>query len=180
MNLEGYLFPDSYHLPRHARPAQLVRAMVSRFREVYSTLPPPGAPRTVHEIVTLASLVEKETGLPEERPLVAAVFYNRLRRGMLLQCDPTVVYAALLGNRYDGKIRQSQLHLPSPYNTYLHRGLPPGPIANPGKASLVAAIQPAVSRHFYFVANADGGHVFSTTLEEHKLAVSLYRKSLSP
>lgn len=179
--LEGYLFPDTYHFPLHARPEQLLRSMVARFRQVYSSLKPPGANLSLHEIVTLASLVEKETAWSEERPLVAAVFYNRLRKGMALQCDPTVIYAALLENRYDGAIRQSHLSSASPYNTYVHPGLPPGPIANPGKASLLAAMHPVSSDYLYFVADAEGGsHTFSRTLAEHNLAVRQYRKSQNP
>ena len=177
-NLEGYLFPDTYHFPRHARPAQIVRAMVERFREVYAELTPSESGRTTHDIVTMASLVEEETSLDSERAVVAAVFYNRLRRGILLQCDPTVIYALMLENRYDGRIRLSQLDHPSPYNTYLHHGLPPGPIANPGRASLAAALQPETTDYLYFVANAEGGHTFSRTLSEHNLAVSLYRRTL--
>ena len=177
--LEGYLFPDSYHLPRHARPAQIVRAMVDRFREVYGGLRPPTGYRSVRESVTMASLVEKETGLASERALVAGVFYNRLQRGILLQADPTVAYAAVSANRYTGKIRQSDLDFASPYNTYLNRGLPPGPIANPGEASLRAALRPATTDYLYFVANADGGHTFSRTLAEHNLAAAQYRQDLS-
>jgi len=178
-DLEGYLFPDSYRFSPRATPEQMVRAMVERSRQVYADLAsPPNAP-PVRELVIMASLIEKETGVPEERPLVAAVFYNRLRRGIALQCDPTVIYAALLENRYDGKIRQSHLNSPSPYNTYVHRGLPPGPIANPGEASLRAALRPADEDYLYFVANQDGGHTFSRTLAEHNLAVRLYRKSVS-
>ena len=177
--LEGYLFPDSYHFPRHARPAQIVRVMVDRFREVYAALRPAASKRSVREIVTMASLVEKETGLASERFLVAGVFYNRLRRGILLQADPTVAYAAILASRYTGRIRQSDLDFSSPYNTYLNRGLPPGPIANPGQASLRAALRPATTDYFYFVANADGGHTFSRTLAEHNLATAQYRQDLT-
>lgn len=177
-NLEGYLFPDTYHFPRHARPARIVQAMVARFREVYGELNPTESVRTTHDIVTMASLVEKETYLDSERSVISAVFYNRLRRGILLQCDPTVIYALMLDNQYNGRIRLSHLEHPSPYNTYLHRGLPPGPIANPGRASLAAALRPAESDYLYFVANAEGGHTFSRTLAEHNLAVSLYRQNL--
>ncbi|OFV93427.1 MAG: hypothetical protein A3H28_16455 [Acidobacteria bacterium RIFCSPLOWO2_02_FULL_61_28] len=177
--LEGYLFPDTYHFPRHSRPAAIARAMVERFREMYAVLKPQGSARTIHDIVTMASVVEKETGLREERPVVAAVFYNRLQRRLLLQADPTVIYAAILENRYDGgQVRQSHLNSPSPYNTYVHRGLPPGPIANPGRSALAAALRPAASDYLYFVANADGGHTFSRTLAEHNVAVSLYRQNL--
>jgi len=175
-DLEGYLFPDSYHFSRDVEAAQIVQTMVGRFRQVYSSLEPSEGGRPVREIVTLASLVEKETGELEERPLIAAVFYNRLKRGIALQCDPTVIYAAILENRYDGKIRQSHLTSPSPYNTYLRRGLPPGPIANPGKVSLRAALSPASSDYLFFVANPDGGHTFSRTLTEHNQAVVSYRR----
>ena len=179
-DLEGYLFPDTYRLPSDAGPAQIVRAMVERFREIYSGLPQGEPKRPVHEIVTMASLVERETALPEERPLVASVFYNRLQRGMALQADPTVIYAAILEDRYDGTIRQSQLRSTSPYNTYVHRDLPPGPIANPGRASLLAALQPASTAYLYFVVNSNGGHTFSRTLGEHNHAVSLYRRGSPP
>jgi UPF0755 protein len=178
-NLEGYLFPDTYQFPRHIGAARIVRVMVNRFRQVYSGLAPPDAERPAREIVIMASLVEAETGKPEERPLVASVFYNRLKRNIPLQCDPTVVYAAVLNHSYDGQIRQSQLNFPSPYNTYLHPGLPPGPIANPGKASLLAALHPVSSKYLYFVANPAGHHTFSRTLAEHNLAVSMYRRNLS-
>jgi len=177
-NLEGYLFPDTYHFPRHARPAQIVRAMVARFREVYAELNPSESGRSTHDVVTMASLVEKETSLDSERPVVAAVFYNRLGRGIALQCDPTVIYALMLENQYDGRILLSHLEHPSPYNTYLHRGLPPGPIANPGRASLAAALRPEQSDYLYFVANVEGGHTFSRTLAEHNVAVSAYRQDL--
>ncbi|MBI4460099.1 MAG: endolytic transglycosylase MltG [Acidobacteria bacterium] len=179
-DLEGYLFPDTYHFPRRTRPEQTVRAMVERFRQVAAELGLLEQGRPLLEIVTMASLAEKETGLPEERPLVAAVFYNRLQRGVPLQCDPTVIYAAILEHRYDGTIRQSNLNSPSPYNTYVHRGLPPGPIANPGKSALEAALHPAAGDYLYFVARPDGGHTFSRTLAEHSRAVGIYRKSLDP
>ncbi|MBI4463911.1 MAG: endolytic transglycosylase MltG [Acidobacteria bacterium] len=175
-NLEGYLFPDTYHLPPDAGPAAIVQALVSRFQQVYFSLKTGSGENNVREIVIMASLVEKETAVAGERPLVAAVFYNRLRRGMALQCDPTVIYAAILEGRYDGTIRQSLLNSPSPYNTYVHRGLPPGPIANPGKASLEAALRPASSDYLYFVADSSGGHSFSRTLVEHNRAVSLYQR----
>jgi UPF0755 protein len=176
-NLEGYLFPDTYQFPRHSGAVPIVRAMVNRFRQKYSELHPDGS-RPLHEVVTIASLVETETGNAEERPLVASVFYNRLRQGIPLQCDPTVVYAAILQNSYKGVFRQADLGSNSPYNTYAHSGLPPGPIANPGKASLTAALRPATSKYLYFVANSTGHHTFSRTLTEHNLAVSLYRRGL--
>jgi UPF0755 protein len=175
-DLEGYLFPDSYHLPRHARPAEIVRGMVNRFREVYTALHPPGSEPAIHEVVTIASLVEKETWVPEERPLIAGIFFSRLKRGIPLQADPTVAYAAYLTNGYTGRIRKSDLDITSPYNTYAQKGLPPGPITNPGKAALRASIQPATTDYLYFVANVDGGHVFSKTLAEHNIAVAQYRQ----
>ena len=177
-NLEGYLFPDTYQLPHHVRGARIVTAMVNRFRQVYSSLLMPDVERPVRQIVTMASMVEQETANEEERQLVASVFYNRLRLGIPLQCDPTVIYAAILDHTYDGKIHQSQLASSSPYNTYTHSGLPPGPIANPGKASLLAALHPASSKFLYFVANPEGNHTFSKNLPAHNLAVSLYRRSL--
>ena len=174
-DLEGYLFPDSYQFSPQTGAAGMAQAMVDRFRQVYSSLETSAAGHPVREIVTMASLVEKETKEPEERPLVAAVFYNRLERRILLQCDPTVIYAAMLEGRYDGKIRQSHLNSRSSYNTYKYQGLPPGPIANPGKESLSAALHPASSDYLFFVSNRNGGHIFSRTLREHNRAVSLYR-----
>jgi UPF0755 protein len=149
--------------------------MVDRFRQMYSGLQPEQAGRSTREIVTIASLVEKETWVDHERPLVAGVFFNRLRLGMALQADPTVSYATLIANGYTGRIRLSDLDFPSPYNTYVNKGLPAGPIANPGKASLQAAIQPVRTDYLYFVASAGGGHTFSKTLAEHNRAVAQYR-----
>lgn len=174
--LEGYLFPDSYHLPRHARPDDITAQMVSRFRAVYAGLTMGEAERPANEIVTMASLVEKETGLGPERAVVAGVFYNRLRKGMLLQCDPTVVYAALRENQVIERLTLADLKFPSPYNTYLNAGLPPGPIANPSRASLRAAVRPAATDFLYFVATVDGGHTFSKTLADHNVAVGQYRQ----
>ena len=134
---------------------------------------------TLHQAVTLASLIEKETSVDAERELISAVFHNRLKKGMLLQCDPTVIYAAQLKGNYRGTIFQSDLESNSPYNTYRHPGLPPGPIANPGKRSLEAALSPAQLDYLYFVADNRGGHVFSRTLTEHQRAVSAYRKGLA-
>jgi UPF0755 protein len=178
-SLEGYLFPDSYHFPRHARPAQIVQAMVARFREVIASLGPLPEGRSWRNIVIMASLVEAETGVGSERGVVAGVFYNRLERGHLLQADPTVAYAALLAKGYEGRIRRSDLSFDSPYNTYLYRGLPPGPVANPGRASLRAAMYPQATEYMYFVANVEGGHTFSKTLAEHNIAVAEYRQALS-
>jgi len=174
-SLEGYLFPSTYRLTRHTTAAQLCRRMTERFREVWREL---GAKAGVHERVTLASLVEKETAIARERPLVASVFRNRLRAGMSLDCDPTTIYAALLEGRYRGTIHQSDLANRNRYNTYQHAGLPPGPIANPGRASLEAALEPAETSYLYFVAEPgpSGAHRFSSTLAEHRNAVSRYRR----
>jgi UPF0755 protein len=177
--LEGYLFPDTYDLPRHARPNDIIAMMVNRFRSVYAALTIGGTERTPKEIVTLASLVEKETGVRLERSLVAGVFYNRLKKGMLLQCDPTVVYAALRDNKSLGVLSTEDLKYPSPYNTYLNSGLPPGPIASPGKESLQAAVRPAQTDYLFFVARLEGGHVFSRNLNDHNAAVSQYRADLA-
>lgn len=177
-DLEGYLFPDTYTLPRSATAAQLVERMVDRFRKVLtSELKGEAAERglSVRELVTLASLVEKETAKPEERPVVAGVYTNRLRIGMGLQCDPTVIYALMLAGRYDGNIRRGDLQIDSPYNTYRYAGLPPGPIAAPGEAALQAAANPADVPYLYFVSRNDGSHVFSTTLEEHNRNVYNYQ-----
>ena len=175
-SLEGYLFPSTYRLARKTTPAQICRLMTDQFRAVWKKLDGRGNP---HETVTLASLVEKETGVKEERPIVAGVYRNRLQRGIKLDCDPTTIYAALLENRYRGKIYRSDLDNLHPYNTYRHAGLPPGPIANPGEASLRAALMPAATEHLFFVAKADhsGGHIFSGTMHEHSRAVAEYRKA---
>lgn len=169
-DLEGYLFPDTYMLPRRTTAAQLAERMVGRFRKVLDAdLREKAAARglTVRELVTLASLVEKETAKPEERPIVAGVYANRLEIGMGLQCDPTVIYALMIAGRYDGNIRRADLQIDSPYNTYRYAGLPPGPIAAPGEASLRAAADPADVPYLYFVSRNDGSHVFSSTLDEH-------------
>lgn len=178
-DLEGYLFPDTYDLPRGADPAaQLVARMVRRFREVVAPELPQVAPsgRSLREIVTLASIVETETARPEERPRVAAVFLNRLKRRMPLQTDPTVIYALRRVGTYDGNIHRDDLDVDSPYNTYRYPGLPPGPIASPGRASLQAALHPADSRELYFVSRNDGSHQFSETLAEHERWVTLYQR----
>jgi UPF0755 protein len=169
-DLEGYLFPDTYSLSRDTSPERLVDAMLRRFRTAYDAdLQRQAAEQglTAREVVTLASLVEKETAKPDERPIVSAVFRNRLKIGMGLQTDPTVVYALQKAGRYDGNIRRVDLEIDSPYNTYRHAGLPPGPIAAPGRASLEAALRPADVEYLYFVSRNDGSHVFSRTLDEH-------------
>ena len=181
-SLEGFLFPATFKFPRHIAPQEIVGVMVRRFRETWQTLPEADATRnglSADAVVTLASLVERETSLPEERPLIAAVFTNRLRRGLALQCDPTVIYALELANQYTGSLSLSDLNFNSPYNTYRHTGLPPGPIANPGEAALRAALDPSHADYLYFVANGQGGHVFSKTLEEHNRNVARYRRLLA-
>jgi UPF0755 protein len=185
--LEGFLFPATYELPRHPAASELTAEMVRKFKEQWKGIAPSSASGPVGEasraamlrIVTLASLVERETPKPEERPLVASVFENRLRRGMRLQCDPTVIYGMERFGKYNGKLTGKDLTFDSLYNTYEHGGLPPGPIGNPGEASLRAALQPAESNYLYFVANTQGGHFFSTTLAEHNKNVVKYRRLLA-
>ena len=177
-SLEGFLFPDTYKFTRHSTPIQIFTAMVHRFRQVSAQLNLSNSGRSVAETVTLASLVEKEVAQPSERPVVAGVFVNRLSHDIPLATDPSVIYAALLENRYRGTIYQSDLQAPSPYNTYRHAGLPPGPICNPGVAALKAAIAPAQTEYLYFVADAQGHSRFSATLEEHAKQVQEYRRAL--
>jgi UPF0755 protein len=174
-SLEGYLFPDTYHFSRHATPLQMLTAMVHRFRQASTQL---GIDRTsMARTVTMASLIEKEVGQESERPLVAGVFVNRLTKSMPLATDPTVIYAALLDNRWRGTIYASDLKSPSPYNTYLHTGLPPGPICNPGLASLRAAMHPPQTNYLYFVSDAAGHTRFSVSLKEHAEQVQAYRQA---
>jgi peptidoglycan lytic transglycosylase G len=177
-SLEGFLFPSTYRVTHKSTAAQLCRMMTNEFRKQWAMLAGGSSGTDVHRVVTLASLVEKETAVSQERPLVAAVFFNRLQKGIPLQCDPTTVYAALLENRYSGVIHKSDLANTNPYNTYAHPGLPPGPITNPGIASLKAVLQPANSSFLYFVAKPDGSgsHHFSASLDEHEKAVASYRK----
>jgi UPF0755 protein len=173
-SLEGYLFPDTYFFSRHATPVQMLTAMVRRFRQVSTLL---GLSGDVQRTVTMASLIEKEVNQDSERPLVAGVFVNRLAQGMPLATDPTVIYAALLENRWRGSIYASDLQSTSPYNTYKHTGLPPGPICNPGVASLRAAIAPARTDYLYFVSDAAGHSRFSADLKEHSQQVQAYRQA---
>jgi len=181
--LEGFLFPSTYEFTRHTTCTQAAETMVREFREVWGQLDPAGPDglppgRSVEEVVTIASLVERETPQKDERPLVAGVFYNRLNIGDRLQCDPTVQYALALEGRHEQDVKPADLLVNSPYNTYTHRGLPPGPIANPGRASLEAALDPAKTQYLYFVANNQGGHFFSRTLAEHNRNVARYRRLL--
>ncbi|MEQ1354237.1 MAG: endolytic transglycosylase MltG [Candidatus Acidiferrum sp.] len=198
--LEGFLFPATYHLSRHPTAVTLTTEMVRKFKEEWSTVTASNpveaaasnqadataltstgltSSRPIASIVTLASLVERETPKAEERPLVAGVFENRLHKSMPLQCDPTVIYALEQNNSYKGTLTLTDLRIDSPYNTYVHTGLPPGPIGNPGEASLRAAAQPAKTDYLYFVANTQGGHFFSSTLAEHNNNVIKYRRLLA-
>lgn len=173
---EGYLFPDTYAFPLAMPQERILRAMTRRFREVVGTTVERRAADlglSLQQAVILASLVEEETARPEERRLVAAVFWNRLRRGMPLQSDPTVLYGRAPGDR---TITRADLARPTPYNTYAIGGLPPTPIANPGRESLLAAVDPAPVDYLYFVARGDGSHVFSSTLGAHNAAVAAYRR----
>jgi UPF0755 protein len=175
---EGYLFPDTYHFRRHTTAQEMMAAMVARFRQQALQL---SLTSGYHRTVTLASLVEKETPIDSERPLVASVFENRIEKGMPLETDPSVIYAALLEGRYRGTIYQSDLAADSSYNTYRHAGLPPGPICNPGAKSLAAAMHPAQTDYLYFVAaSADptGQSRFSSTLDQHAKDVEAYRRAV--
>ena len=180
-NLEGYLFPDTYNYNTKTTPQDLIRGMVNRFEEVFT---PEWSARasqlglTVHQVVTLASIIEKEAKVPDERPHMASVFFNRLKRGMPLASDPTFIYAAILAGDYDGNPNQLRYRArQSPYNTYLLSGLPPGPIASPGRESLEAVLHPDNTDDLYFVVNGTGGrHKFSRTAAEHEAAVEEYRR----
>jgi UPF0755 protein len=177
-DLEGYLFPDTYKLPRHATAEQLVARMVAGFMKALTPdLIDKAEARglSIRQLVTMASIVEKETGTPAERSQVAAVYANRLKIGMGLQCDPTVIYALERAGRYDGNLTREDLQFDSPYNTYRYAGLPPGPIASPGRASLEAAASPANVPYIYFVSKNDGSHAFATTLDEHNRNVQQYQ-----
>lgn len=170
VDLEGYLFPETYSLPRSASPTDLVAAMVAQFRDTFDAdLRTRAADRnlSVRDVVTLASIIQKETGQAAEHHLVSAVFNNRLRIGMPLQSDPTVIYALTRAGRYDGNLTRANLRFDSPYNTYRYRGLPPGPIAAPGADVLRATLAPADVDYLYFVSRNDGTHAFARTLREH-------------
>jgi UPF0755 protein len=180
-SLEGYLFPDTYHVPGAIGERDLLTLMVRTLQTNYTERIAAQGQQlglTQHEVITLASLIEKEVQVDEERPLIAAVYHNRLQRGMRLQCDPTVIYA--LGDRFDGNLRKADLRIDSPYNTYRYAGLPPGPIASPGRRSLEAAVAPASVDSLYFVATGrQGRHAFSQTLREHNKAVRKYQLNSS-
>ena len=175
--LEGYLFPSTYFITRDTPAEEICRMMTDEFRRAWASLE---TDADVHETVTLASLVEKETAVPDERPLIASVFWNRLRRGMKLECDPTVIYAALLEGVWDGVIHRSDLARDNPYNTYRYPGLPPGPIASPGLDSIRAVLAPPETSYLFFVALPDGSgrHAFSETIAAHNRAVGRYRRGI--
>ncbi len=185
-SLEGYLFPDTYEFTRTQTMVDMVSTMVRRFRQEARAIgllniqnsQAPNA-LNIHRIVTMASIVEKETAAPEERPMVASVYYNRLSKNMAFGADPTVIYAALLEGRYRGTIYASDLAFDSPYNTYKYPGLPPGPIANPGRASLEAAAHPADTHFLFFVSDNNGHHRFAQSAEDHNHNVALYRQAVA-
>jgi len=179
-DLEGFLFPETYVVTRATPAAQIVDRMVAEFRKNFTPRMRERANElglTLRQAVTLASIVEKETALKLEGPLVAGVYWNRLRRGMRLQADPTIVYAMKQDGKWRGTLYRSDYDYESPYNTYLHEGLPPGPICNPGRAALSAAVHPTRTDYLYFVADDSGGHIFSRTFEEHRHATAAARQS---
>lgn len=178
-DLEGYLFPSTYRLARNATARALVGLMVQSFEKAFDADLRAAASAlglSVREAVTMASLVEEEAQKPEERPVISAVYHNRLKIGMGLQCDATVIYAMQRAGRWNGNITRADLAMDSPYNTYKYRGLPPGPIANPGRASLEAAVKPADVPYLYYVSRNDGSHAFATTLDEHNRNVEEFQR----
>jgi UPF0755 protein len=176
-SLEGYLFPETYHLFREMEPEEVIKMMVHQFKKVFGpelTNRPSHPGMSEREAVILASIIEKETPLAEEKPLVSAVFHNRLARNMPLQSDPTVIYGI---KNFNGNLTKEDLQRPTPYNTYVRTGLPPSPICNPGKDSLLAALRPAAVPYLYFVSKNDGSHYFSSEIEAHNRAVWNYQKN---
>ncbi|MEN8191142.1 MAG: endolytic transglycosylase MltG [Thermodesulfobacteriota bacterium] len=173
--LEGYLFPDTYLLPRDFRGEEkIITLMVNRFQKMWSDLEQePQAGMSVNDVVTLASIIEKETGQAAERPRIASVFHNRLKRNMRLQSDPTVIYGI---ENFSGNLTRKDLKTPTPFNTYVIKGLPPHPICNPGKEAVVAVLEPEESKFIFFVSKNDGSHHFSTSLKEHNRAVNRYQR----
>ena len=177
-DLEGYLFPTTYQFTRNPSPRDVARTMVAQFEEIFDEERRSKSEElglTPREVVTLASVIEKETGNAEERPLIGSVVWNRLERGMPLAMDSTIIYALKLQGRYDGNLRRVDLETEHPYNTYLVAGIPPGPIASPGEASIDAVLEPADTRYLFFVSKNDGSHHFSTTYREHANAVRKYQ-----
>ena len=191
--LEGYLFPNTYEFTRMQTMEEMAAAMVKQFRLVAKEIGLTNDAKItdvknsdlenqsndIQQTVTLASIIEKETAAPEERPLVASVYYNRMAKHGALQADPSVIYAELLQGSYSGALHHADMQFNSDYNTYTHPGLPPGPIGNPGKTSLEAAMHPADTDYFYFVSNGNGHHRFAKNLEEHNKNVAAYRKAMS-
>jgi UPF0755 protein len=179
--LEGYLFPNTYEFTRTQSMKDIVAVMVKQFRQVAEQI---GLTTTdaqkadLQKTVTMASIIEKETAVPEERAVVASVYYNRLERNIALQADPSVIYAELLDGRYAGALHHSDMQFQSAYNTYTHPGLPPGPIGNPGRSALEAAMHPAQTDYFYFVSDGNGHHRFSRSLEEHNQNVAKLRQTV--
>jgi UPF0755 protein len=178
--LEGYLFPNTYEFTRTQSMKDIAAAMVRQFRQVaeQAGLTLNGKGTDVQKTVTMASIIEKETAVPEERSVVASVYYNRLARNIALQADPSVIYAELLNGNYAGALHHSDMHFQSAYNTYTHPGLPPGPIGNPGRTSLEAALHPAQTNYYYFVSDGNGHHRFSRSLEEHNQNVAKLREAV--
>ena len=178
-SLEGYLFPNTYQFTRTESLEEMAAAMVHQFRQRAQEIGlNAGLNSDVPKVVIMASIVEKETAAPEERPLVASVYYNRLAQNMALDADPTVIYAELLAGTYQGSLHHDDMAVNSPYNTYRFPGLPPGPIGNPGRSSLEAAMHPDNSKFLYFVSNGNGHHRFARSLEEHNRNVAAYRRAL--
>ena len=175
-SLEGYLFPNTYEFTRTQSMHDMAAAMVKQFRQVASEI---GLTSDVQKTVTMASIIEKETAAPEERALVASVYENRLAHNIALQADPSVIYAELLQGTYAGALHHADMQFNSAYNTYTHTGLPPGPIGNPGKTSLQAAMHPASTDYFYFVSDGNGHHRFANSLEEHNRNVAAYRRMMN-
>ena len=175
-SLEGYLFPNTYEFTRTQTMHDMAAAMVKQFRQTAAQI---GLTQDVQPTVTLASIIEKETGVPEERAEVASVYANRLEKHIPLQADPCVIYAELLSGRYGGALHHTDMHFDSAYNTYRHPGLPPGPIANPGRSSLEAALHPAQTNYFYFVSDGNGHHRFANTLEQHNKNVAALRRAVA-
>jgi len=174
-SLEGYLFPNTYQFTRTQSMEEMLSTMVKQFRQVAQQI---GLTYNVQRTATMASIIEKETAVPEERPIVASVYYNRLGKNIALDADPSVIYAELLNGNYQGALHHADMQINSPYNTYRHAGLPPGPIGNPGKSSLEAAMHPAQTDYYYFVSDGNGHHRFAHDLEEHNRNVAAYRRAM--
>ncbi len=179
-DLEGYLFPETYFFPKGVTTEKIVSSMTAQFKDTFSeewTRRTDEIGLTIREIIILASLIEKETSLPDERSLVSAVFHNRLKKRMKLDCDPTIIYVLKQNGQFKDRLRAKDLRLDSPYNTYLYGGLPPGPIANPGKDSIAAALYPADKDFLFFVSKNDGSHHFSRSFREHQNAVNIFQRN---